>query len=188
MKHILMATLLVSPLACSDSKDSDKNSAPETPAAVQTPEPAKTFEAAEISIDATKSGVWVYHGLKDGQLVPMAKEEGWIIGTSRYMWQTNSGSSVSTGSTVGGAYGLEKSDFDSITSCDSSLFKKDQIVSGFSASEEITYKWADVLKGATDPLDINFVIGRNGECIKLRVLTYSKTSKGLYTVKYQRIP
>jgi hypothetical protein len=200
-RYLIAASLLVLP-ACSESKDSDQlpiadNPTPINPGAsapvspgISTPTTSgnssapsvPVFEVREQSLDATQKGLWIYHGLKDDELVPMTKDEPWIIGTSRYLWQTNTGSS---GSSTGGVYEVSDQAFDDISRCENTRYVQDIMVPPLgSVSEEMTAKWFDIAATVPEPLDITFVIGRDNECLKLKLLSYDK---GLYTLKFQRL-
>ncbi len=180
--HFLTISLIVLS-ACSEGQKDDN--APE--AAQKTPltpvAPPVTFQTKDLTLDATQKAVWVRYGLRDGELIPMTPEEPWIIGVSRYMWQTNTGSS---GPFAGGAYEVKDQSFDAIDACDSSRFVKDIMVPPLgSVHEGITSGWWNIADPLPVPLDTQFVVGRDKECIKLKLLTYEK---GLYTLKYQHLP
>lgn len=182
MNHYLLALSLLVATACSDQDDSKETPAAElsNPNAPVVPNPV--FETRTITVDATQKSVWVHHGLRGDELIPMSKDEPWLIGTSRYMWQTNTGSS---GTYEGGAYEVKDQSFESITACESSRFVKDVMVPPLgSVHELITSRWWNIADPVPVPLDTNFVIGRGSECIKLKILSYDK---GLYSLKYQRI-
>ncbi|MDQ3230405.1 MAG: HmuY family protein, partial [Pseudobdellovibrionaceae bacterium] len=144
--------------------------------------PERIFEVQNLTLDATQKSVWVYHGLKEGALIPMTKDQPWIIGTNRYMWQTNTGSS---GTFEGGAYEVNDQTFDAITSCDTSRLVKDVIVPPLgSIHEGITTTWWNMGDSIPVPIDNSFVMARDNECIKVKLLSYDK---GLYTLKLQRL-
>jgi hypothetical protein len=182
MKRLLCALTLLACVACGKSKDSDKNdSGTDTPVPV-----APTFAIEEVKVDASQKSVWVYYGLQDSHLVAMKKEEAWIVAVSRYMWQTNTGSS---GLFTGGAYKADSNDFDAVKTCDSKRFVADKrvVVQGFEASVNMDLtSWFDTKADVKTPvpLDANFIVGRDKECVKLRVLTYDQ---GLYNLKIQRL-
>lgn len=179
--YLLAVGLLIIP-ACSESKDSDDAPKAGNPASIVTPAATSSYETRHLTVDATQKSIWVYHGLRDGELVPMTQKENWIIGISRYMWQTNTGSS---GPFEGGAYEVKDQSFEAMDSCDAQRFVKDIMVPPLgSVHEGITSNWWNIADPVPTPLDTSFIIGRDTECIKLKILSYDK---GLYALKFQRI-
>ncbi|MES2745830.1 MAG: HmuY family protein [Bdellovibrionota bacterium] len=143
--------------------------------------------AQTLTIDASDKTNFVYLGLEDGKLVPVAETDTWIFGVRRYIFKTQTGSN---GAFTGGAYvGAQGEDFKTVTSCEGKTFEADQVISmlGYtiSANSLITSEWYDYDDtGAVTPLDKVFAISRDSDCFKFKILSYAT---GVYEIQYEQL-
>ncbi|RZA26368.1 MAG: hypothetical protein EOP10_03905 [Proteobacteria bacterium] len=176
--HALLVGCLIS--TASFAQTSKAPVQPLTVAQVQT-------QTQTLTIDASDKTNFVYLGLEDGKLVPVAETDTWIFGVRRYIFKTQTGSN---GASTGGAYvGAQGEDFKTVTTCEEKTFEPDEVITmlGYtiSANALITSEWYDYDDtGAVTPLDKFFAISRDSDCFKFKVLSYAT---GVYEIQYEQL-
>lgn len=139
-----------------------------------------------LTIDASNKETFHYFALNDeGKLSEVKKEDPWIFSVRRYIFQTQTGPN---GGYAGGAYAEDIAGFDGFSSCDGAKFQADENVSmmGYNiTANTVLTGWFDYDdNGSLVPFPQFYAIGRDKECIKLKIESYAA---GVYEIQYQQL-
>ncbi|RYZ52403.1 MAG: hypothetical protein EOP07_19670 [Proteobacteria bacterium] len=203
MKFISVAAMVLALGACSDAKNNSAQNAdqkpialnndpvsqvplPETtPTPVPLPEGDGAVELSTLTIDASDKVNFHYFTLEKGKLVEATLADEWIFAVRRYIFQTNTGSN---GTFTGGGYLSPIAEYETFAACDAKKFNVDEVVTvlGYtiSANQYLSqwYEYNDL--GSIQPTQEFFAIGRDSDCLKLRVVSYAA---GVYEIEYQQV-
>ena len=179
-KNLLLALALLGMTNGLLAQNANKPTAP----VVQAPS-SQVEGVKKLAIDASDKVEFQHYALVDGELVKTTEDAEWIFSVRRYIFKTQTGVN---GSSEGGAYTLPEEGFDAFTTADSKLFQADENVSmlGYKIdANKVLTAWFDYdLFGSIVPLPNFYVIGRDQDRIKFKIVTYKA---GLYEIEYQQV-
>jgi hypothetical protein len=189
MKFISLAAMVLALSACSNSKTNSHVTAEEKPASEIAPPVSTDVEApselSTLTIDASDKVNFHYFILEKGKLVEATLADEWIFAVRRYIFQTNTGSN---GTFTGGGYLAPLAEYETFVGCEAKKFNVDEVVTALgytiSANQYLSqwYEYNDL--GSIQPTAEFFAIGRDTDCLKLRVLSYSA---GVYEIEYSQV-